>query len=250
MVRVAILGGGNIANHLIKAFLENKEVVLQQIYAREVEQVKSFENSCAITNSIAALKEADVYIIAVSDTAIGEVSAAIPSTSLVVHTSGSVAMDSLKNSGRKGVFYPLQSFTKDKKVNFQNIPFCIEAETKEDLFLLEKLAHSLSDKIYPINSQERRYLHVAAVFVNNFTNHLYRIGEDICINYKVPFEILMPLIKETAEKIEAITPKEAQTGPAKRKDSTTMQNHLNLLTEEQQKIYKILSDSIIHGEKL
>jgi predicted short-subunit dehydrogenase-like oxidoreductase (DUF2520 family) len=126
----------------------------------------------------------------------------------------------------------------------------LEAEHINDYKVLEKLAKSIGKKIYSINSEQRKTLHVAAVFVNNFTNHLYKIGNDICKENKVPFEILQPLIKETASKIEHLSPKEAQTGPAIRNDKKTIQNHLNLLNQNQQKIYKTLTKSIQNGDKL
>ena len=250
MIRVVIIGGGNVANHLIQAFLHSKTVQLLQVYARNTEQVAPFAHQISVINDLTFLKQADVYIIAVSDNAISDVSSKIHSSGLVVHTSGSASIASLKNKGRKGIFYMLQSFSKNKKVNFDEIPFCLEAENSEDVKLLEQLSLAIGKKVYHINSEQRRCLHVAAVFVNNFTNHLYAIGNDICNQYHVPFEILHPLIKETALKIQELSPKEAQTGPAKRRDTETIKNHLDLLTTKQQEIYKLLTDSIIHGEKL
>lgn len=251
MIRVVILGGGKVANHLAKAFLQAKnKIQLVQIYARNCKQIEHLKPYTLITNSINNIQNADIYIIAVSDNAISEISRQIKTSELVVHTSGSVTLDSLKNKGNKGVFYPLQSFSTDKNVNFDEIPFCLEAETPEDLKLLNKLASFIGKKIYNITSEQRRYLHVAAVFVNNFVNHLYKIGNDICNTYDVPFEVLHPLIKETASKLESLTPNDAQTGPAVRKDNKTIKNHLDLLTEKQQNIYKLLTDSIINGEKL
>ncbi|MEQ3499483.1 Rossmann-like and DUF2520 domain-containing protein [Tenacibaculum sp. SSH1-16] len=250
MIKVAIIGGGNVATHLANAFSKTNEVSLVQMYARNIEQIEHLKEVTPITNSIELLTEADVYIIAVSDDAIGDVSRKIEQkNSLVVHTSGSVAMQSLQNSGRKGVFYLLQSFSKDKDVNFDEIPFCLEAENEEDLQLLETLAKSIGKKVYRINSEQRKRLHVAAVFVNNFTNHMYKIGADICNEYQVPFEVLLPLIQETAQKITELSPKAAQTGPAKRNDQKTIQNHLALLNAEQQEIYKLITKSIQQNGK-
>jgi predicted short-subunit dehydrogenase-like oxidoreductase (DUF2520 family) len=120
----------------------------------------------------------------------------------------------------------------------------LEAENKADYLLLEKLAKAIGIKIYSVNSEQRKALHVAAVFVNNFTNHLYKIGNDICEENKVPFEILYPLIDETAQKIKMLSPQKAQTGPAIRDDKKTVKNHLELLNNKQQKIYKIITKSI------
>lgn len=250
MIRVVILGAGNVANHLINIFLSKTEIQLIQVYARNITQITHLKDSISITNNIESIKEADVYIIAVSDDAINTISSKIKTKGLVVHTSGSVSINSLKNTGRKGVFYLLQSFSKDKKVNFDTIPFCLEAENKSDSKILETLALSIGKKIYFINSEQRKHLHVAAVFVNNFVNHLYSIGDDICDAYNVPFEILHPLIEETALKIQKLSPLDAQTGPAKRNDTETIKNHLDLLNNKQQEIYTILTESIINGKKL
>ncbi|RLJ96430.1 Rossmann-like and DUF2520 domain-containing protein [Tenacibaculum discolor] len=250
MIKVAIIGGGNVATHLANAFSKTDEVSLVQVYARNIEQVEHLKEVTSITNSIELLTKADVYIIAVSDDAIGDVSRKIEQKNgLVVHTSGSVAMQSLQNTGRKGIFYLLQSFSKDKEVNFNEIPFCLEAENEEDLQLLETLAKTIGKKIYRINSEQRKRLHVAAVFVNNFTNHMYKIGADICNKHQVPFEVLLPLIQETAQKITELSPDAAQTGPAKRNDQKTIQDHLALLNAEQQEIYKLITKSIQQNGK-
>lgn len=230
MISVLLVGKGNVATHLYNAFLNVDAVKVTQISSRELHEIP----------------QADVAIIAVSDDAIADVSSKI-TTSFVVHTSGSVALNDLKNNTRKGVFYMLQTFSKDKKVDFHEVPFCLEAENETDYKLLETLAKSIGKKIYHINSEQRKTLHVAAVFVNNFTNHMYKIGNDICQENNVPFEILQPLMKETASKIAYLSPEKAQTGPAIRNDQKTIKNHLNLLDKKQQKIYKILTKSIKNG---
>ena len=253
MIKIAIIGGGNVATHLVNAFSKTKEVALVQMYARNITQIEHLKHKTPITNSLDLLVDADIYIIAVSDDAIANVSSKIDKkNSMVLHTSGSVTINTLRNNGRKGVFYLLQSFSKDKNVNFDEIPFCLEAENKQDLVLLESLAKSIGKKIYHINSAQRKQLHVAAVFVNNFTNHMYKIGADICEKHQIPFEILHPLIQETSAKITELTPKNAQTGPAKRNDRKTIKNHLDLLTEKQQEIYQLITKSIQNnnGEKL
>lgn len=252
MIKIVILGGGNVATHLAKAFTKTKNISLVQVFARNLEQIKFLQNKVDITNDIKLLADADIYIIAVSDDAIAKIAAKInKKKSLVVHTSGSVHINTLKNNGRKGVFYLLQSFSKDKKINFDDIPFCIEAENKKDLETLEQLAKAIGKKVYHINSEQRKSIHVAAVFVNNFTNHMYKIADDICNKHQVPFEILQPLINETAKKTTKLTPAEAQTGPAVRNDQETILNHLNLLNKQQQEIYKLITKSIQNnGEKL
>jgi len=243
MITVAIIGSGNVASHLTNAFLKATDVSLVHVYARDIETIKHLENKTSISNHLEDLRTVDITIIAVSDDAIAAISSKIKS-GLVVHTSGSVAMNALQNSGKKGVFYALQSFTKEQAINFSSIPFCLEAENDKHLELLESLAKSIGNSIYHINSEQRKKLHLAAVFVNNFTNHMYTIGHDICKENDVPFEILLPLIKETAKKATLISPKEAQTGPAKRNDQKTIAEHLANLNFQQQEIYKLLTKSI------
>jgi predicted short-subunit dehydrogenase-like oxidoreductase (DUF2520 family) len=227
MISVLLVGNGNVATHLYRAFIGVDEIKVTQISSRK----------------LALIPQADVTIIAVSDDAVAEISSKI-TNDFIVHTSGSVSLNDLKNTTRKGVFYMLQTFSKDKKVNFSEVPFCLEAENEKDYKLLETIATSIGKKIYKINSEQRKTLHVAAVFVNNFTNYMYKIGNDICKENNVPFEILQPLIKETASKIDYLSPENAQTGPAIRNDEKTIKNHLNLLDTNQQKIYKILTKSI------
>ncbi len=248
MITVSILGNGNVAHHLTTAFLNSEKVAVKQVYARDIDKIDYLKDRVSITNTIELLEEADVYIIAVSDNAIEKVSSKIKTKNgLVVHTSGSFPLHKLNTTNTKGVFYLLQSFSKTKPVNFDEIPFCLEAENEKDLQLLENLANTIGKKVYRINSKQRQHLHVAAVFVNNFVNHLYAIGNDICEAYNVPFEILQPLIKETALKLKELSPKEAQTGPAKRNDTNTIENHLHLLNPKQQEIYQLITKSIQDG---
>ena len=250
MISVVILGSGNVASQLIKAFLKIDTINLKQVYTRNQEDINTLKDSIDTTNDISLLKQADVTIIAVSDDAISSISSHIKN-SFVVHTSGSVDMKSLNNIGRKGVFYPLQSFSKKKKVDFKNIPICLESETNEDLLKLEKLVSLLQSKSYILSSHQRKKIHVAAVFANNFSNHMYTIANEICEKYNIPFDILHPLIEETSNKIKNLTPEKAQTGPAKRNDAETIENHLNLLSEKQQEIYLKITQSIQeYGKKL
>lgn len=253
MIQVSVIGSGNVAHHLLKAFGTASEIEVVQVFARNKNGIETTNPHIEVIEDLSLLKNVDVLIIAVSDDAIEKVSEQIPlKHQLVVHTSGGVSLDALNNKNHRGVFYPLQTFSKAKVVNFRTVPICIEAETKEDYQTLETLAKLISDYTYAVNSQQRQALHVAAVFVCNFTNHLYQIGHEICEANQLSFDILTPLIQETAQKIVTLTPIEAQTGPAKRKDTQTINKHLAFLTEENQKeIYKLLTKSIIdHGKKL
>lgn len=246
MIKATVIGSGNVAQHLIQAFLKSDTIALQQVFSRQKESVSHLVDDSKIATNWQQLLESDIYIIAVSDSAIAEVSSNLPfKNRFVVHTSGGVPLEELDSKNRRGVFYPLQTFSKDKEVDFSKIPICLESEVDDDYTTLEDLAEAINAKHYLISSNQRKSLHVAAVFVNNFTNHLYQIGKEICAEHQLPFEILKPLITETAEKVQHLSPLEAQTGPAKRNDQNTIQAHLALLTNNMQKeIYKILTQSI------
>ncbi len=246
MISIVILGTGNVAKHLYDAFSATNQVEILQVVGRSKEKLAVYSKLSEVSMDYGNIKEADVYLIAVSDDAVNEVSQKLADKKgLVVHTSGSCSLDDLSPIQRKGVFYPLQSFTKNKKVDFKEIPICVEAAQKDDEIVLKQLAHLISEKVFNISSEQRKTIHLAAVFVNNFTNHLYQIGSEICDENKIPFELLHPLIKETANKISVLNPHEAQTGPARRGDQITINNHLRLLENKTHKeIYSLLSNSI------
>ena len=245
MIRVIILGFGNVGQHLLSAFSNATEIEVIQIYNRSK---ATFPNGLQtnFTTNIQEVKEADVYIISVPDDSIKYISESIPTfNKLVVHTSGSVDLKDLSSQNWKGVFYPLQTFSKNSEVDFSEIPICIEAERIEDIILLTKLGKSISNKVQEISSEERAQLHLSAVFVNNFSNFMYQIGSDLLSKESLSFDLLKPLIKETAKKIETLTPAEAQTGPAKRNDLKTIENHLHLLENSPYKgLYEELTKAI------
>ncbi|PWB22233.1 Rossmann-like and DUF2520 domain-containing protein [Flavobacterium sp. HTF] len=251
MIRITLIGSGNVAQHLIKAFTKSELIEIAQVFSRNKETLTHLLDSDKIVTDFSEVIPADLCIIAVSDNAISEVSKQLPfQNQLVVHTSGTATLDVLASENRKGVFYPLQTFSKNKEVDFSQIPFCLEAENPGDFTVLQTVAKSISDAVFAISSEQRKALHVSAVFVNNFTNHLYQLGQQICEEHQVPFEILKPLIQETSEKIKTLNPDEAQTGPAKRNDTGTIEAHLKYLTNENQKnIYKILTQSIQNNGK-
>ena len=252
MIKVVLIGSGNVAQHLIQVLLQAKNVDLVQAFARNPNHLSHLLPSTKITSDYQKIAEADLYIISVSDNAIAEVSEHLPfKNRLVVHTSGSSDITILSDKNRKGVFYPLQTFSKNKAIDFTPIPICLEAENENDYQLLEQVAKSLSQKVFAINSEQRKSLHVAAVFVCNFVNHLYQIGNQICEENNIPFEVLHPLIQETAEKIKELSPSEAQTGPALRNDTKTIEKHLAFLENENyKKIYELLTQSIQNVKKL
>ncbi|SFD25865.1 Rossmann-like and DUF2520 domain-containing protein [Algibacter pectinivorans] len=253
MISVVILGAGNVATHLFKGFEKTNDVSVVQWYNRNASSLQPYSHLVDVTDNLEALKDADLYIIAVSDDAISELSSSLPfKDKLVVHTSGSVSVYDLDMKLKRGVLYPLQSFSKAAKLDFDNVPICIETIDKKSYPLLKKVAVSLGSPTKRINSDQRRVLHLAAVFVNNFTNQLYRIGHEITESEGAEFDLLKPLIKETANKIEDMSPFKAQTGPAKRNDKKTIKKHLKQLDNEHHKaVYELLTDSIkrTHGRK-
>ncbi len=253
MIQLSIIGSGNVAQHLIQAFSKTTDIELVQVFARKAAAISHLIPIDIITSDFSELKPVDLTIIAISDGAIASVSKQLSfKNQFVVHTSGSVSIEALDHKNRQGVFYPLQTFSKSKEVDFKLIPICLEAQNEKDFQTLETVAKSISNVIYKVDSEQRKALHIAAVFVSNFVNHLYQIGNDICIENELSFDILKPLIQETANKILKLSPNEAQTGPAQRKDTQIINAHLNFLKEDNQKeIYKLLTKSIIdNGKKL
>lgn len=252
MISVVILGAGNVATHLYKAFNKAENIKVNQWYNRHLKSIDAYKNEVDVTDDLSQLKDADIYILAVSDDAVSELSSSLPfQDKLVVHTSGSVNIYDLDKKHRRGVLYPLQTFSKHSEIDFANVPICIETIHKKSFPLLNELVLSIGSPAKRINSDQRSVLHLAAVFVNNFTNQLYRIGHEITESEGAEFDILKPLIIETAKKIEDSSPYMAQTGPAKRNDKKTLKKHLKLLenNKHQQDIYKLLTASIknTHG---
>jgi predicted short-subunit dehydrogenase-like oxidoreductase (DUF2520 family) len=252
MVKVCIIGSGNVAQHLAAAFEGSESIELIQVYARDKSKMAHLVADEKITANFTDLAPADLYILSITDDAIAEVSSKLPfHDKLVAHTSGSVSINAIDAKNRQAVFYPLQTFTKNKPVNFKEIPICIEAAHQSDYAILSQAASAISGVVQQIDSGQRKALHVAAVFVSNFTNHLYQIGYDICEENNLPFDILKPLIAETANKVRLLSPAEAQTGPARRGDMKTVESHLEFLDGDKLKLYEILTQSIInHGKKL
>lgn len=255
MIEIVLLGSGNVATHLFKAFSAAEGIRVKQVYNHSEDSLNFFRKKTDVTTELSELVPADVYLLALKDDIIPEISEKLKQQDgLVVHTSGSVSLDALGSCSRRGVFYPLQTFSKDREVNYTTIPFCLEANTSEDLELLRKVSEEISGKSYEISSAQRKKLHLSAVFVCNFVNHLYAVGEQICQKSEIPFDILKPLITETANKVQHASPAKVQTGPAIRNDRSTINGHLQLLgaSQENREIYKLLTSAIqtFHGKKL
>lgn len=251
-MKVTIIGAGNLGTHLAKAFFE-KGIVISQVFSRKKEKAQTLAQivgADAISNLENIEKTADLYLLTVSDDAISQVSRQLSThlnLSLVVHTSG--ATSSLVFSdyfSRFGVFYPLQTFKADQKVDFSEVPLCIYGKREKDQKLLLQLAAQLSQSVHAIDDDQRATLHVAAVFANNFTNHLFHISQSLLAEKEVDFRLLLPLIQTTFEKIKTQHAMEVQTGPAIRSDHQTVHKHIEELSGHPvyQKIYRVISKSI------
>ena len=244
-MNINIIGSGNIASQFVKKFNENTQVKISQWYSRSFKKSKD-NNGIIKINTLKDLKTADINFLMVSDNVINKVSKKINNKTFTVHCSGTISMKKLNNNGEKGVFYPIQTFTKGKDVEFKNMPICIESTNKSDYLKLENLVKLLGSKPVLMDSNKRKNLHLSATIINNFTNHLYANAEDICIENNIPFSIFESLIIETSSKANNYSPKNIQTGPAKRNDRITINKHLELLENKSfKKVYKTVTESII-----
>jgi predicted short-subunit dehydrogenase-like oxidoreductase (DUF2520 family) len=252
MKKIILIGAGNIAQHLAPA-LSAQGYLIQAVFSRQQEKAellcKKIPQAKAQNHLDFGVCEADLLILAVSDDALGEVAQNLiaPLDSLIVHTSGTQALSVLSSLRQaKGVFYPLQTFSTGKKVDFKEVPFCIEAEEANHEADLIKIAKTLSSKVYRVNSVQRQSLHLAAVFANNFSNHIFSIAEEILQEADLPFDLLKPLLAETVAKALDLGPTPSQTGPARRQDKKVIDKHLSLLENKPawKEIYKALSELI------
>lgn len=250
MVDTVIIGSGNLAEALATALFRAGHPPAQ-IFARNAKAAKEIADKCGstATDDPGKVKPAGLYIIAVSDKAIGAVSESLDfGDAVVAHTAGSVPIDALSaNIRHRGVFYPMQTFTKGRQTDFSAVPIMVEATTPKALKVLVKSADLLSENVIEVASQQRAKIHVAAVFASNFTNYMYTVGEELAGDAGMDFSVLKPLIRETAEKaLAAATPRHTQTGPASRNDFQTKALHCELLVEKPnlKNIYINLSNSI------
>ena len=244
-MKIIIIGSGNVAYHLAKAF-QNAGISVAQIFGRNGNDLQKISEELNIPYSTDNLDVADLYLIAVNDNAIAEVSSKITAQNCIVaHTSGSVSRDTLNGTFRKSVFYPLQTFSKTKNLDYSKIPFFIESENETDLKTLKDLGSKISENVMEADSEKRKYIHLTAVFACNFVNHLYAKAKEISDSQNIPFSYFLPLIDETTDKIHHLDPKSAQTGPAVRNDTEILTGHQKLINDEEQlKIYKTINESI------
>ncbi|MEZ5195025.1 MAG: DUF2520 domain-containing protein [Bacteroidales bacterium] len=250
MSRIVLIGAGNVATHLGIALSKSGNEIVQ-VYSRTDNSAIALARKLdtEFTTSLSSInRNADLFLLTVSDDALSNVLKDLNvGNNLLVHTSGFLSMDALaRNSENYGVFYPLQTFSKSRSVEMRTMPVCIEANSEKSLGILKSLARQISDDVRNVNSEQRRKLHLAAVFACNFANYMYSVAAQILEDSGIDFDILKPLIAETAAKIQDMIPLEAQTGPAIRGDKSIMDAHLKMLEQypEFRAIYKLISTEI------
>ena len=253
--KVVLIGAGNVGTHLARR-MAGRGWPPVQVFSRQSDKAQAVARAIgseAVHDLQKIRPDADVYLLAVRDDAIEEVAAQLAkvlnNNALVAHTSGATPSAVLAGHfQRYGVFYPLQTFSPGREPDFAKIPICVFAPATEDQAILQMLAGRISRSVQVVDDEQRATLHLAAVFVNNFVNLMYRIGSDIVQKEGIPFDALLPLIEETAQKVvDGCPPADAQTGPARRNDTATMQRHVDLLTgqPEWQQMYRLLSEAIM-----
>ncbi|MEM7103799.1 MAG: Rossmann-like and DUF2520 domain-containing protein [Bacteroidota bacterium] len=252
-MKIVLIGAGNVGHHLGLAIHQSDAEVIQVIgrKAKKTSHLAKILNCSYSTNIDEISQDAEVYLLAVPDDQILKVAESLPlgktASQIIAHTSGGTALGVLGDLfSNFGVFYPLQTFTIGRKLEFSQIPVCLESNNEETLTKLTSLAEKVSQKVYFLDSEKRAKIHLAAVFANNFTNHMLAKAEQYCSSENLEFEILKPLIKETVAKAMTINPSIAQTGPARRNDSKTIWTHLDLLKDDPQlsKLYWEVTRSI------
>lgn len=247
MIRIGLIGTGNVATALAREIRKHELLTLVKLIGRDQNKLPKDLISVPFSNQFNALHSCDMILIAVSDHSIQKVSNQLPLTDAVVaHTSGASSMDLLSNHKHRGVFYPLQTFSKQQPLTWSEIPILWEGNKKLVDEKLETLSQLLSPLAVQIDEKQRLSMHLAAVVVNNFTNHLYAEAHRFCKSKHVNFDLLVPLIEETTRKIKQLDPRESQTGPASRGDTQTIQRHKMIpMTEELSDIYSLFTSQLL-----
>ncbi|WP_455080725.1 Rossmann-like and DUF2520 domain-containing protein [Prevotella melaninogenica] len=252
MMKVTLIGAGNLATQLGKS-LKKAGVIISQVYSRTEDSARALGELLEaewLTDIKALRDEADIYIFSVKDSVLCELISEVCKSrgdKLFLHTAGSMSMSCFEGKAlRYGVFYPMQTFSKTKDVDFERIPVFIESNSVETEDVIRSLANKLTQRVIRLSSADRKYLHLAAVWACNFTNYCYTVASDILGEHGIPFDVMLPLINETTEKIQKISPKKAQTGPAVRGDRNVMSKQMELMNgkEDLQELYEILSKGI------
>ncbi len=248
--RFVSIGAGNVATHISRNLCKAGYSLIQ-VYSRTIESAMELavpEKAVFTTTLAEILPDADFYIVSLSDQIVPSVLNQLNlSGKLIFHTSGSHDLEVFGSKFLQyGVLYPLQTISKNVELNISKVPFLIEGSDSKCLLQIELIAGALSEKVYPTNSETRKWIHLAAVFANNFSNHMLALSQEILDDKDLDFDLLRPLIEETFKKAISMDPKEGQTGPAVRNDTIIMEKHIQMLENKPllQKIYTFTSSSI------
>ena len=250
-MKIVLIGAGNLATHLGKA-LHAAGHDMVQVFSRTMlsaETLASLLDAEPLTNMAQVRDDADVYIFLVKDSALEQLISQLcgGEKKVFLHTAGSMPMSVFRGKAlHYGVLYPMQTFSKQREVDFSIIPCFIEANDEFALKQIEGLAGQISHRVFQLSSEDRKYLHLSAVFACNFANHCYAASQELLQQHGIPFDVMLPLIDETAAKVHGMTPKDAQTGPAVRYDENVIDKQIQLLENQPyfQKIYDCMSKSI------
>lgn len=253
-MNITFIGAGNLAWHLAPAF-DNAGFPVKEVFSRNIDNaqalIEKLYDARATVSPDFSFSSSKIFIIAIADDAVREVvsSLVLPPRCILVHTSGSLPLSALAYAGvtTTGVFYPLQTFSRNRRVNFQDVPVFVESEDPETVSVLKKLGAAITKKVYTISSADRKAIHVAAVFASNFTNHMLTLAKEIMSENHLDFEYLKPLIAETVTKALTLGPESSQTGPARRGDLEILDRHMEFLgnDEEVAEIYRVISQHIV-----
>ncbi len=248
MIKVAIIGSGKLAQNLLRACCQG-EFEVTALWARNTQKAEELAQAfkVPIADSLqAASVQTDMVFLAISDNAIEVIAREINTQAIVVHCSGILPATILRKHANYGVFWPIQTFSEHRILNFKDIPIAIEASDEENKRILEVVADTLGQKAIMVSQTQRQNLHLSAVFVNNFSNHLFVLMQDFLGRNQLSFDNLLPLILETAEKLKVLSPAEAQTGPASRGDENSLEIHRKIMANEPKllDIYNLISKSI------
>lgn len=242
---ISFVGAGNLATHLAQALKEQGHQIAG-VWSRTEPSARALACllQCSWTTDITCLEtNVDIVFFCVKDSCLEELAGKVNTSALCIHTAGSMPLGVLPQRHR-GVLYPMQTFSKQRQVDFKQIPIFLEAEGEQEKRVLWQLAGSLSSNVSFLTSQQRRTLHLAAVFACNFTNRCFDIAAELLEAQGLSFQNMLPLIDETVNKVHSLSPLQAQTGPAIRWDENVMQKHLDQLEGINQEIYKLMSLSI------
>ncbi len=249
IMKIGIIGTGKVAHQLAYAFSNVENISIDFVYGRSIEKAERIikKTACSFLDSLEILPPVELVIVAISDDHIKDIIHRISEKNdcFIVHTSGVKDIDILHKFKNHGILYPLYSFYNKKEISLKNVPFLLEASSKENLNRLSKIANCISNSVHSTTSEQKKFLHIAAVYANNFSNHMMTKAFDILEEKEISMDLLSPIIQQSCENWKAGNAKQHQSGPAKRRDNETMLEHQQLLNNDKERaLYKLISQSI------